>query len=976
MFKLNFNYRIRATLIFIIFWLPGKTSDITDVFALNSQVIVLQFDDGYVEYHKRGEPRQKDRVVHQPLDITKAVKTENYSIKSTAGFYSEAQNPSKIERKSKGTEFTWLCQGWSQTTGCVNSSPDHAKEHWLYIHLPEPLEAGKTYTISTGDVAGNGSEWELDFTLEKNRTEAIHVNLIGYDPWAPQKFGYVYHWAGSGGGVDFSAYAGNAFHLIDVNSLEKVFSGTLNFRKSKNNIETLQPNDTPEKNFLGADVYECDFSTFNTPGEYYLAVEGIGRSFSFKIERDIYRHSFYNSVRGLYHNRSGISLEEPYTEFTRPAPHNPLETPGFAGRLFYTSSRQFDWNDLNHSASDLTAIEAGIKGPIDTWGWYQDAGDWDGYFSHLKIPVMLMLTWEIAPEKFADGELNLPEGENQIPDILDEARWLVRFLHRTRHEITDKNYGTGGVGSRVAPDWYGHASEGTPSFEDNGKWIISGEDPFTTYFYAGLAAHYALVLNKLGVTDPEEINWQTEAEEAFNWAQNNTLPNDDSPAERHNYDLSDFKFYAAAGLYRITGDSSYLELVEKKLNTLSANSVLNEDTKWGAYSMVAGNEQNWPNTTLKNKLNEIILATADQKFTSIEQRACRYGGNIWLPMLIGQGTTPRVFEMMMGHFVSKEAAPSKTEDYLAGIFTTADYFLGCNPLNMTWITHVGVRYPERVMHLDSWYSDTGEIIPGITPYGPWRDQPGGSTIGPWDLSWPYKTLFPEGIENWPGHERWFNNYTTPVNAEFTIHQNTVLSAVVYGYLCDEPDGSYQPNKRPSVKITSPENDSENKGTLTVTVEVNDPNGSEDIAWVEFYNDWHKIGQSNEPPYSFTWEKPAYGIVKLSAKVIDKSGFSAKSETVTVQSSPPTGFNSLQKDKGFFSVFPNPVSDFLEINSSGEIEMVEIFSLTGSKINPVSGNTFSKTVLNFSGYPEGLYILKLIFSDGTSRLEKIIKKSEY
>ncbi|WP_372949069.1 glycoside hydrolase family 9 protein [Mariniphaga sp.] len=954
----------------------AKASDVVEVFALNSKIVVIQFKDGYVEYHKRNEPRQKDRVVHQPLVISEAVKTENYFIKSTEGYYSEVKNPLKVERKSKGTEFTWLCQGWSQTTGCINSAPDHSKEHWLYLHLPEPLEMGKTYNISTGDVAGNGSDWELNFNLEKNRTEAIHVNLVGYDPRAPEKFGYVYHWAGTGGGVDFSAYAGNAFYLIDLYSHEKVFSGTMKFRKSKNNVETMQPNDTPDQNFLGADVYECDFSAFNTPGEYYLAVEGIGRSFSFKIERDIYRHPFYISVRGLYHNRSGIILEEPFTEFARPTPHNPLETPGFAGKLFYSSSRFIDWNDLNHSASDLPAIEAGIKGPIKTWGWYQDAGDWDGYFTHLKIPVMLMLTWEIAPEKFSDGELNLPEGTNQIPDILDEARWLIRFFHRTRHEIIDKGYGTGGVGSRVAPDWYGHAPEGTTSFEDTGKWVISGEDPFTTYFYAGLAAQYALVLNKLGVSDPEEINWQTEAEEAFNWAQNNTLPNDDNPDERHNYDLSDFKFYAAAALYRLTGESIYLNIVEQKLNSLSSNSVLNEDSKWGAYSMVTGNEQNWTNTNLKNKLNGIILATADQKFTSIEQRACRYGGNIWLPMVIGQGTTPRVFEMMMGHYVSKEAAPSKTEDYLAGIFTTADYFLGCNPMNMTWITHVGVRFPERVMHLDSWYSDTGEIIPGITPYGPWRDQPGGSAIGPWDLRWSYKTLYPEGIQNWPGHERWYNNYTTPVNAEFTVHQNTVLSAVVYGYLCDVPDGSYQPNKKPSVLITSPENESENQGALSISVEVDDPNGPEDIAWVEFYSDWHKIGQTNEPPYSFTWKKPADGAVKLSAKVVDKSGFSAKSETITVLTSPPTGYHSLQHEKGNLTVFPNPVSDFLEIESSEKIVTIEIFGFTGSKINHSSGRIFSGKILNFTEYPEGLYILKLIFSDGTSQLEKIIKKSAY
>src|SRR5690606_30037518 len=100
----------------------------------------------------------------------------------------------KIERKSKGTEFTWLCQLWSSGTGCINSSPDHAKEHWLYLHLPEPLREGEKYVISTGDLAGNGSEWEIDFSADKNRTESVHVNLVGYDPNAPQKYGYVYYW--------------------------------------------------------------------------------------------------------------------------------------------------------------------------------------------------------------------------------------------------------------------------------------------------------------------------------------------------------------------------------------------------------------------------------------------------------------------------------------------------------------------------------------------------------------------------------------------------------------------------------------------------------------------------------------------------------------------------------------------------------------------------------------------------------------
>ena len=862
----------------------SNASDIVNVEALNSRIIMLHFDDGYVRYHQRGEARQNEWVVAEPLDILKAVNILNYSVKSDDGFYSNQKNPLKITRKSKGTEFTWLCQNWT-STGCVNSKTDHAKEHWIYLQLPEPLEMGKVYTVFTNDIAGNGKEWEIDFTPEKNRTEAVHVNIIGYDPRAPKKYGYVYHWAGESGGIDFSEYKGNNFYLINTKSGQKEFTGKLAFRKSKTNVETQQTADTPNKNFLGADVYECNFSDFNTPGEYVLAVEGIGCSFPFKIEKDIYRLPFYTSVRGLYHNRSGISLELPYTEFTRPAPHNPEKTPGFAGKLKYTTSRFIDWNDLDNSAADKPAIEAGILGPIDTWGWYQDAGDWDGYISHLKIPAMLMLTWEIAPEKLADAELNLPEGKNQIPDILDEARWLIRFFYRTRHEIMNKGYGTGGVGSRVAPDWFGNAPEGTPSYLDNGQWIISGEDPFTTYFYAGLAGHFALILNKLGIEDTEGIDWKKEAEEAFVWAKNNTRTNDNTPSKVHDFNLKDFELYAAASLFRLTGNTDFAAIVKHNLSALTATTVLNEDKKWGTYALITGNENVINDAVFISKVKGAIIATADQKFSSIEQRACRYGGNIYFPMLVGQGTTPQVFELMMGHFLSKEYAPAKTANYLAGLFTTADYFLGCNPLNMAWVTHLGVRYPERVMHLDSWYSSNGEMIPGITPYGPWKDDGATPATGPWDIHWPYKTLFPEGINKWPGHERWYNNYTTPLNAEFTVHQNTILSAVVYGYLCDVPDGTFNPNDKPSVGIASPSQGSEIGGDIVIDVLANDPDGEDDIAWVEFYNDWHKIGQSNKAPFSFTWKNPKYGTAKISAKIVDKRGFSAKSAVVQVKAVP-------------------------------------------------------------------------------------------
>jgi hypothetical protein len=274
---------------------------------------------------------------------------------------------------------------------------------------------------------------------------------------------------------------------------------------------------------------------------------------------------------------------------------------------------------------------------------------------------------------------------------------------------------------------------------------------------------------------------------------------------------------------------------------------------------------------------------------------------------------------------------------------------------------VGVRYPERVLHLDSWYSETGEIIPGITPYGPWRDQGSGAT-GPWDIRWPYKTLFPEGIDNWPGHERWFNNYTTPVNAEFTIHQNTVLSAAVYGYLCDVPDGSFNPNKKPSVEVISPAQGEQISGSLKIEVTADDPNGQEDIAWVEFYNGWHKIGQTNEVPFAFTWEKPVYGNVVLSAKITDKSGFSTSSDSVWFEVK-PMNYNTKIVVSDSLTKMPVPNSSVningreVFTNEDGEALFEDISGLMDIEI--LHQNYFSKSFEQLSVYSDTTLYFSLV-----------------
>ena len=118
---------------------------------------------------------------------------------------------------------------------------------------------------------------------------------------------------------------------------------------------------------------------------------------AFRLHADVYREAFRTVARGLYHNRSGIALEAPFTEFTRPAPHNPKLTPGFAGKLIYTTVRFTEWGS---EGGDAKVLLAGSKGPIESCGWYQDAGDWDSYYTHLRVAQELLLAYEMAPAHF------------------------------------------------------------------------------------------------------------------------------------------------------------------------------------------------------------------------------------------------------------------------------------------------------------------------------------------------------------------------------------------------------------------------------------------------------------------------------------------------------------------------------------------------------------------------------------------------
>ncbi len=701
----------------------------------------------------------------------------------------------RVYRKTKPTDFANYCDAWGP--GCVNARPNHASEHWVYLVLPFALAPDATYTLSFPGL--NGRE-EVMWRQRPRalRSEAVHVNQVGYAPRAPEKFGYVYHWMGDGGGLRLDGAGGGGgaareFQLVDTTSGAIAFRGQVAFRKPLDNQEFAYPSQSPPHgNLLGAEVWECDFSSFRQNGSYRLCVDGVGCSFPFEVDEAVLAPALDLLVEGIYQQRSGIATVAPFTSQPRPAPHRPGVTPGFAGRLKYSSIRGVDYADFNNPQSQKVEIVAAIRGPLESWGWYQDAGDWDSYFSHGAVAMHLLWLYESSPRAWTDGQLLLPERGNGLPDLLDEALWLPRFYHRLRAELTAKGYGTGGLGgARVFGDLLGSdaAPDGTlqGSWQDvNRDYIVSGEDPWMSYQYAGLAAEVAAVLAENDLTDPEGVDWSDEARGAYAWARANTRPGDEDL--EFETPLRQARFFAAAQLYRLTGEAAFAKTASEAFASIRAkNDDLSNHLTFGLAGLRRAQDLHPDmDRTLVAEVREKIIQDGRFLLDAFrDRRAARWGGNWYLPLIIGQGTTPLVQAGILAHAYATTDDPAMARTYEAALYSTADYFLGNNPLNMAWVTGLGERSPAHVFALDAFVLAGETPRQGIVPYGPWtKEYLGffGVNTGPWDPRWAFRYTYPAGEDAWPGHERWFEQRTAPLTSEYTIHQNQAPALLTYGYL--------------------------------------------------------------------------------------------------------------------------------------------------------------------------------------------------
>jgi endoglucanase len=687
-----------------------------------------------------------DRVVGERPDPLLLDSPDNYSVTSADdASYSAGAGPQAVFRKSKPTDLA-----------CMGATFDAPVEHTLYLKLPHSLKIGKQYTIKFAQAGVDDQTFLYDPRLI--RSEAVHVSHIGFRPDDPSKVAFFSLWMGNGGGL--TCKEGTPFVLIDDKSNTVSFEGRVTLAKAVSE----KNEDSYGKNFSGVNVYTMDFSALRKTGTYRLCVEGVGCSYPFDIQADVWRKAFYVSVRGLYHQRSGIEIGPPYTTLRRPRGFHPddgVKVYASTAGLMETS------NGIMGDVDVFTKLMQGRTGEIvpNAWGGYCDAGDWDRRIQHLLASRLLLELFELFPGYFARFDLNIP-GSKDLPDLIREALWDIDFYGRLQ---TEEGGVRGGIESEAHPR-YGEAS-----WQQSQIVMAYAPDVWSTYQYAASAARAAFVL---GHRDTQLSRTYLEsAARAMDWAEE-ALKNMANPP----FQVRDVRNLAAAEMFRATGKKMwhtiFLETsVLTRGNTLPPAPQGSDqgEAEW----IYARTGAPGVDKALKARCTDAVIKEADKRIRAQGLAGFRWMKDPWRPAFAGVFTVPDAVPVIRAYELTGREA------YLRAVILACQTGLGANPLNICYTTGLGWKSPLHPFHIDSRVTNQPPP-PGITVLGPLDVQ----FLGGFDSAF-HKIAgnfcFPR-VNEWPVIETYWDVYWYALMCEYTIQNTIAPNAYIWGYLAARKKG--------------------------------------------------------------------------------------------------------------------------------------------------------------------------------------------
>ena len=295
--------------------------------------------------------------------------------------------------------------------------------NYLYVELAEPVPENASI-----EVAAPGGHIFAGRVEPMRFNPAIHVNQVGYGTTYPKK-AIVGFYLGSLGELTIPTESG--FMVVDATTGKEVYRGRLKRRPDREFPYAVAPYQQ---------VYEADFSAFKTPGEYRIAVAGMGASFPFTITDTVAADFARTYALGIYHQRCGAALELPFTRFTHVPCHiAPAEIPTAEFKtvqnILAGDTADFS-KDQAPGTPRMDKIEACLypyvnSGKVDVTQGHHDAGDYSKYTGNSAAFIhYLIFAADVMPSVGALDNLGLPESGDGKSDVLQLAKWEADFLSK------------------------------------------------------------------------------------------------------------------------------------------------------------------------------------------------------------------------------------------------------------------------------------------------------------------------------------------------------------------------------------------------------------------------------------------------------------------------------------------------------------------------------------------------------------------
>lgn len=436
-------------------------------------------------------------------------------------------------------------------------------------------------------------------------------------------------------------------------------------------------------------VQTLDFSSVTQTGLFYLESDDL-KSVSFRITKDSYKETTRLLLRSYYLQRCGHELLDPETGVSHLACH--------LDDGVYKRDDEINKESLHHDASG---------------GWH-DAGDYGKYIAPAAVTVnRLMSLYLMAPERYPDDVLSIPESGNGQSDLLDELSfeldWMLK-MQRSDGAVYRKLSGA---------KWTGAIS---PDDDKQTRYVYGISSPETGKFISSMA----MAARVFRESDAQRAqNYLSAAEKSWNWLkfqQEQTVDwkkEDDSGSGSYLSSETDTevqldtdhddRLTAAIELYLTTKKDEYRNYIQifepeetyslyewKDASSLSLVHLMQQDSTAGLGA-------------IRKDIGEKLIARADKLYAQVKTSPFNVANKkiVW-------GSNKMTAEE--GITLAHAWRLSGDTKYLHAAIDQLDYLLGRNLFNLSFVTGVGENPVKRPVHLFG--RSINKTLPGLLVGGP------------------------------------------------------------------------------------------------------------------------------------------------------------------------------------------------------------------------------------------------------------------